>query len=177
MVITLIGFRGVGKSSVGPQLAARLGWTCVDADQLIVERAGQSIPEIFSEEGEPRFREIEAAVLSDVLQQNQSVVATGGGAVLNAQTRGLMREAGPVVWLRASVETIWSRIAQSMQAKGDRPALTDRDPREEVEWLIQQREPIYAEAATLTVDTDDRAVSEIVDEISTRLPSQPGWTK
>ena len=175
MVITLIGFRGVGKSSVAPQLAARLGWDWIDSDAEIVTRAGKSIPAIFAEEGEPAFRAIEADVMNDLLHRERLIVAAGGGAVLNERTRQRTQEAGPVVWLQASLETIWARIAETLTVSGNRPALTDRDARSEVEMLLEQREPIYTAAASIVVATDDRSVAAIVDDIAGQLPSQPGW--
>ena len=173
MVITLIGFRGVGKSSVGPELAARLGWTCVDADVEIANRAGKSIPEIFAQEGEPAFRRWEVDVLNDLLHRDRLVIAAGGGAVMNVLTCRVMREAGPVVWLQASLETIWSRIGPSLSTGGPRPALTEHDPRTEVEMLLQQRDPVYAETASLIVSTDGRTVTAIVDDILAHLPPLP----
>jgi shikimate kinase len=170
MVISLIGFRGVGKSSVGPQLASRLGWECVDADVEIAARAGKSIPEIFAQDGEPAFRRLEVDVLIDLLHRDRLVIATGGGAVMNEPTRRAMHESGPVVWLQASLETIWTRIGTGLVAGGDRPALTNQDPRTEVELLLQRREPVYAATASLIVSTDGRTVTAIVDDIVARLP-------
>lgn len=168
MVISLIGYRGVGKSSVGPQLAARLGWECVDADVEIAARAGKSIAEIFAQEGEPRFRAWEAEVLANLLDSDQLVVSAGGGAVMNPDTRQRMREAGPVVWLQATPETIWARIGATLGA--GRPSLTGLEPREEIEQLLAERSPVYALAATIAVPTDGRSVTAIVDEIESRLP-------
>lgn len=169
MVVTLIGFRGVGKSSVAPALAVRLGWTWIDADREIERRVGRSIAEIFAVEGELAFRRYEADLLRELLAQDRLVIAAGGGAVVNEQTRAQCQAAGPVVWLRASVETIWRRIAVDLGPGGRRPSLTGGDPRTEVEELLARREPIYAAAAGLAVDTDDRSVAEIVEEIATRL--------
>lgn len=170
MVVTLIGFRGVGKSSVAPQLAARLGWDWADADVAIVERAGRPIPEIFATEGEPAFRQYEAQVIADLTQRDRLVLSAGGGAVMNSETRRRMQSAGPVVWLQALPETIWSRIGRDLAAGGNRPALTDRDPRAEVEELLARREPVYAAVASMTVSTDDRPVDAIVEEILSQLP-------
>jgi shikimate kinase len=173
MVITLIGFRGVGKSSVGPQLASRLGWESVDADAEIVARAGKSVAEIFAQEGEPRFRRWEADVLCDLLLSDRLVVSAGGGAVMNPDTRQRMREAGPVVWLQATLETIWARIGASVGAS--RPSLTGHDPRTEIELLLRERTPLYAETATIVTATDGRTVTAIVDELESLLPPQQRW--
>ncbi|MFV0446000.1 MAG: shikimate kinase [Planctomycetaceae bacterium] len=174
MNITLIGYRGVGKSTVGPQLAARLGWECVEVDELIARRAGKSIADIFAQDGEPVFRRLEAELLGELFRGDQLVISAGGGAVLNELTRQTMREAGPVVWLQASTDSIWSRIGRSLFS-GSRPALTDQDPRAEVEQLLRQREPFYAEAASLVIPTDNRSVTAIVDEIASLLPPQQEW--
>jgi shikimate kinase len=168
MVITLVGFRGAGKSSVGPELASRLGWESVDADAVIVQRAGQPIAEIFARQGEASFRGLEAEVLAELLQSGERVLAAGGGAVLRPDTRLRMREAGPVVWLQASLETVWSRIQSTLGAS--RPALTPLNPRQEIEALLEERTPLYAEASTIAVSTDGRSVAEIVAEIESQLP-------
>lgn len=173
MVVTLIGFRGAGKSSVAPRLAARLGWEWIDADAELTRRLGRSIPDVFAREGEAAFRRYEADLLAELLVRDRLVIAAGGGAVLNAATRRQMRAAGPVVWLRASVETIWTRIGHDLGAGGGRPALTSLDPRAEVEALAARREPVYAEAASLVVDTDGRSVDEIVAELVAQLALPP----
>lgn len=172
MIITLVGYRGCGKSSVAPLLAAQLGWDCVDADAEIEHRAGCSIREIFSERGEPEFRRIEREVISELLAGRALVLAAGGGAVLNAETRRELRTAGPVVWLQASVNTILKRLQADLSTRERRPSLTDDDPRTEVESLLSAREPLYREVSTIVVQTDERTPPEIVDEIFARLPSR-----
>jgi shikimate kinase len=173
MVVTLIGFRGAGKSSVAPRLAARLGWDWIDADAELTRRLGRSIPEIFTREGEAAFRRYEADLLAELFAQDRLVIAAGGGAILNLETRRRARAAGPVVWLRASIATIWARIGPDLGAGGGRPALTLLDPRAEVEALAAQREPVYAEAASVVIDTDDRSVDEIVEAIVDQLALPP----
>ena len=106
MRITLIGYRGCGKSTLAPLLAQRLRCDWVDADVVIEQQAGCSIKEIFAREGEPGFRQREAAVLAELLQRDPVVIAAGGGAILNPQTRQRMRAAGPVVWLQAPLDTL-----------------------------------------------------------------------
>ncbi len=170
MAITLVGFRGTGKSTVGPQLAARLGYRCLDADEQITLRTGKSIPEIFESEGEPAFRLHEAAVLAELLQQKQLVIAAGGGAVMDDITRMRMQESGPVVWLQATLDTILERIGEDLAQAATRPALTSLDPREEVKQLLIQRQPLYSEIASIAVATDRRSVASIVDEILSQLP-------
>jgi shikimate kinase len=173
MIITLVGYRGAGKSSVAPALAARLGIRWVDADAEIERQAGRSIRDIFNRQGEPEFRRIEREVIAELLRGDQLVLAVGGGAVLNAYTRRELQTAGPVIWLQASVDTILARMRTDSTSHQRRPALTSDDPRTEVESLLAEREALYDEVATVVLETDDRAPEEIVDEIIKRLPLPP----
>jgi len=170
MTITLVGYRGTGKSCVAQELAARLGLVAVDADAEIERRAGRTIREVFAGEGESDFRAQERSVMSDLLQRGGVVIAAGGGAVLNAATRHLMQAAGPVVWLEATPETIAARLDADPATRDRRPALTTHDPRQEIQALLAAREPLYREVATIRVTTDGRTVMDIVDEIVARLP-------
>lgn len=173
MIVTLIGYRGCGKSSVAPQLAARLGLRAVDADEVIELRAGVSIREIFEQQGEPEFRRLERAVLAELLSQQNLVIAAGGGAILDADTRAEMRAAGPVVWLQAPVEILSKRIGADTTTRARRPSLTDLGIQNEIEQLLKIREPLYRETATFVVDTADRSIDEIVAFIVSKLDSQP----
>jgi shikimate kinase len=174
MVITLIGYRGTGKSTIGPRLAARLGWSFVDADPEIERKTGKTIRQIFETEGESVFREIEAETLAEVLGMDKLVLAPGGGAVLNDLTRQRMRDAGPVVWLAAPVDVILARMQEDATSHGRRPALTKLAPRDEVQRLLEIREPLYAETASLRVETAERSVDAIINEILAKLPQQLG---
>lgn len=169
MVITLIGYRGTGKSTVAPVLAERLDWRCVDSDTIIEAREGKPIRQIFAEGGEPRFRRIEREVMSVLLEGHGTVIAAGGGAILNEATRRDIRAAGPVVWLKASAETIMSRMESDAATSDRRPNLTATGGRREVDRLLAVREPLYRECADLIVDTDGRDVGPIVDEIVAAL--------
>ena len=164
MVITLIGYRGSGKSTVAAPLAERLGWTWVDADAVLEERAGCTIRDIFAAEGEPGFRKRERNVISELLRRDRLVIAAGGGAVLNPDTRKEMRAAGPVVWLKASVAVLQSRIAADATSAARRPNLTTGGVNE-IETLLAAREPLYRECATITIETDGLAAGEIVGKI------------
>ena len=104
MVVTLIGYRASGKSSVAPRLARKLGWSWVDCDDVIEQRAGASIKDIFEHEGEAGFRQRESEILAELLQQSDLVIASGGGAILAESNRKLIRAAGPVVWLQAILQ-------------------------------------------------------------------------
>ena len=171
-VITLIGLRGSGKSSVAAPLAARQNADWIDADDEIERRAGKSITEIFADEGDPHFRQLERAVMQDLLSRESLIIAAGGGAILNAETRAEMQTAGPVVWLNASVAALEQRINQDATTDSRRPALTTRaSQREEIQHLLEQREPLYREAATMIIQTDDKSVTQIVDEIISALDS------
>ncbi len=170
MTITLIGYRGVGKSTIAPLLASRLGWNWADADALIEQQAGRSIAEIFAAEGEPGFRSREAGVLSELLSQDRLVIAAGGGAILDPHSRQAIRHAGPAIWLTASLDSIFTRILGDATTAGRRPSLTGSDPRTEIATLLAVRKPHYAETATQTVDTEGRSPAAIVDEILLALP-------
>lgn len=169
MVVTLIGYRGCGKSSVGKELAEKLSWDFSDADEELERRAGKTIREIFAQDGEPVFRDLEEDVLADLVGRNRLVLAAGGGAVMRESTRNRVRQAGPVVWLTAAAETLYERIYKDDTTGERRPDLTDRGGLEEVQTLLAEREPVYREAATLVLDTEDKKLSEIVDELYERL--------
>ena len=172
MVVTLIGYRGCGKSSIAPRLAQRLGWSWVDADVELEHRTGRSIREIFATDGEPEFRRLERETLLALLQRDRIVLAAGGGAILNSDTRYDFKAAGPVVWLRASVESIAHRILRNSPASHRRPNLTSLGGVEEIRELLAIRTPLYAECATLTVDTDQRPLAETVKVILAALPPE-----
>jgi shikimate kinase/3-dehydroquinate synthase len=159
-VIVLVGFMGAGKTTVGRLLAAKLGLPFADSDHVIEEHAGRPIPRVFAEDGEPAFRELEHAVIADLLAGEDTVLALGGGAASHAVTRSLLA-AVPVVYLRVSYEAAMSRVGGDT----DRPMLA----RPDVQSLFAQRQALYAQVATLTVDTDARPPEEIVLELLTAL--------
>ena len=169
MVVTLIGYRGSGKSSVAGPLANRLGWDSVDSDSVIEQRAGRTIREIFADHGEPEFRNIERKVIKELLAQNRLVIAAGGGAILDPGMREAMRTAGPVVWLRAPVEVLVGRIVTDGTSVDRRPALTDTSTEDEIRTVLSCREPLYREACTVDVTTGGRTIGDIVDELSVLL--------
>jgi len=138
--VVLVGMMGAGKSSVGRRLANRLGIPFVDADVEIEKAAGMTISEIFAAHGEPYFRAGETRVIARLLEGGPQVLATGGGAFMNADTRAAIRLKGISVWLRATVEVLNRRIKR----RGDRPLLKDVDPAETLRRLIEERDPIYA---------------------------------
>ncbi len=165
MVITLIGYRGCGKSSVAPLLADRLNCDYVDSDVVIEQRAGRSVSDIFAQQGEAAFRTLETDVLADLLRRDCIVIAAGGGAILSESNRHKMRAAGPVVWLQASPITLAGRIAADEASGRTRPSLTGRAVVDEVTDVLDARRPLYAAAATLTIDTDELEPADIADRI------------
>lgn len=140
--IALVGMMGVGKTSIGRRLAQRLQIPFVDADQEIVDAAGLSIPEIFEKFGEAHFRDGERRVIARLFDGKRKIIATGGGAFVNEETRQLMLERAIVIWLDADIDTLVERTAR----KGDRPLLANGDARQILTKLAQERNPLYAQA-------------------------------
>jgi shikimate kinase len=185
MILTLIGYRATGKSTLAKPLAERLGWSWIDADVELERRAGRTIREIFDTDGEPEFRRLERETLVDLLTRDRLVIAAGGGAVLNPQTRLDFKNAGPVIWLKASVDTIEQRLYGDETTAERRPNLTSTGGREEIERLLNQREPIYADMAELTIQTDapfpghrdvpsiDQLVEHVVAKLASALQVAP----
>lgn len=159
--IVLIGPMGAGKSTVGRNLARALQKTFVDSDKVIEERTGASISLIFEIEGESGFRDREAQVLSELVKQQNLVLATGGGAVLRPENRQRLREGGYVVYLRAPLDLLVERTARDQ----NRPLLVNTDPRQRLAALMQEREPLYRETADLIIDTGHRTVRQVVSLI------------
>src|ERR1700685_4316417 len=147
--IVLFGMRGVGKSSIGRRLAARLGIPFVDADTEIEKAAGMSIADIFARHGEASFRNGEARVIVRLLEGGPQVLATGGGAVLNADTRAAIKLKGVSIWLDAEFEILVRRINKR---RNERPLLQTADPAATLRHLLETRAPIYA-LADLTVQS------------------------
>jgi shikimate kinase len=177
--IALIGMPGSGKSSIGRRLAPRLNLPFVDADAEIERAAGMSIPEIFAKHGEAYFRDGEARVIARLLDDGPSVIATGGGALINRNTRMLIRERAISVWLKADIAVLMRRVRR----KSDRPLLQGQDPEETLKRLLAEREPIYAEANIIVTSREgphDAVVDAIVAEIDQHLkttPSEPAESR
>ncbi len=163
--IVLVGMMGVGKSSIGRRLAARLGIPFVDADTEIEKAAGMSIPDIFARHGEADFRSGEARVIARLLETGPQVLATGGGAFMNEGTRAAIKTKGVSIWLSAEFDVLMRRISKR---KNERPMLQTDDPAETLRQLLKVREPIYA-LADLTVQSRDAPHEAIVTEIVTAL--------
>ena len=157
--VVLVGMMGAGKSSIGRRLASRLGIPFVDADSEIEIAAGMSIPEIFDKHGEPEFRKGEARVIARLLDNGPQVLATGGGAVMDQQTRDLIHIKGVSVWLKADLDVLMKRTKR----RNDRPLA------EKIKDLLPLREPVYA-LADITVQSRDEPHDTIVDEIIANIP-------
>ncbi len=165
MILTLIGYRATGKTTLAKLLAGRLGWEWIDADLEIERLAGKTIARIFAEDGEPAFRDLEALVIAELCRRDRLVLAAGGGAPMREENRKAMRQSGKVVWLTARGETILKRMSGDAATAEQRPNLTDREPLEEIVHLLAQREAMYREAADLKVDTENRSPEELTEEI------------
>ena len=163
--IFLVGLMGAGKTTIGRLLARRLDMTFIDSDHEIEARTGATIPWIFEIEGEASFRRREADVIRELTAQNGIVLATGGGAVLNPDSRALLAERGTVIYLRASVSSILQRTAHDK----NRPLLQTADPRKKLEDLTAQREPLYREIADMVIDTGRPNVQSMVQTILDQL--------
>jgi shikimate kinase len=163
--VVLIGMMGVGKSSIGRRLAARLAVRFVDADTEIEKAAGMSISDIFARHGEADFRSGEARVIARLLETGPQVLATGGGAVMNEGTRAAIKSKGVSIWLAAEFDVLMRRIAKRRE---DRPMLQTEDPEETLRQLLTVREPVYA-LADLTIQSREGPHDAIVNEIITAL--------
>lgn len=165
MLLTLIGYRATGKTTLAKILAERLAWTWADSDDEIQRRAGKSIAAIFADDGEPAFRELEARVIAEQCRRDRLILATGGGAPLRPENRRAMREAGKVVWLRAEPTTIFARMNADRSTAARRPPLSDDEPDREIVRLLETRTPIYEESADIIIDTDANSPEELADKI------------
>jgi shikimate kinase len=167
--LVLVGMMGAGKSSIGRRLGLRLGIPFVDADTEIEKAAGMNIPDIFAAHGEPDFRAGEARVIARLLESAPQVLATGGGAYMNADTRALIARKGISIWLKADYDVLMRRIRR----RHDRPLLKTDDPGATLRKLIDVRYPIYA-LADLTVQSREVPHDKIVDEIVIALAGHLG---
>jgi shikimate kinase len=169
--IALVGLMGAGKTSIGRRLAHALGLPFRDADEEVERAAGRSVAEIFEELGEAAFRDGERRVIARLLDEPPHVLATGGGAFMNAQTRKLIAGKAISIWLRADVDVLARRVAR----KNDRPLLQGRDPREVLAALAKERYPVYALAdmAVESVESPHHiTVQAIIDALAARHRAQ-----
>lgn len=162
--LVLVGMMGAGKTTVGRRLAGRLGMPFVDADAEIEAAAGRSVADIFAELGEPAFRDGERRVMQRLLEGPPHVIATGGGAFVDATTRALIQQKALSIWLDASLDTLEERTGR----RRTRPLLNDRNRREILARLLEERRPLYAQAH-LRIHSTDSPHDAVVDDILQRL--------
>lgn len=156
--IILVGFMGCGKSTIGRQVSLQLNYPLIDTDNLIIERVGMGIPEIFEKHGEDHFRSLETALLTQLADADteKQVISTGGGLPLRPENRAILRNLGYVVWLQAGVDSILERT----QSSTNRPLLKTADPRQTIEKMLAERQAIYSDCADLVINTDDLAIAD-----------------
>src|SRR5690625_4159690 len=162
--VALAGFMGTGKSRIGWELSRRLGLTFIDTDRVVERISNMRIADIFEAFGEQTFREYETEVVRRSLRLDNVVVSTGGGTVLCAENRALLKSRGPVVVLQASPETIFRRTRRH-----PRPLLETGDPEERIRLLLAERRESYLDAASILVSSDGRRSEDVVEEIVEKL--------
>lgn len=170
--IVLVGLMGAGKSSIGKRLAVRLGLPFIDADTEIETAANATIPEIFDRYGEAYFRDGERRVLIRLLDGTPKVLATGGGAYLNPESRAAIREHGIAVWLKADLDVLMARVRR----RSDRPLLRNGDPEAVMRRLMEERYPVYAEADVHIHSREiahETVIAEIIEALADRLRCMP----
>ncbi|MFW9874603.1 MAG: shikimate kinase [Candidatus Thorarchaeota archaeon] len=163
--IALIGFMATGKTTVGKYLAEYLGgaYEFIETDQIIIEMAGKSIPDIFLEEGEKRFREYETVACKKVSNLTNVIVSCGGGVVLNNINIENLKKNCHIVLLEATIEEIYKRVIKD--GKETRPVINKEDPKKEIEEVLNYRKSYYEEAAEIIIETTDKKIAIIVREI------------
>ena len=155
--VILIGYMGTGKTTVGRKIAASLGFAFVDTDERIVKCAGKPIPQIFADDGEEVFRQIESQVIRDAADDTRQVISTGGGIVTRAENREVIHHHGFCVWLQATADTVYKRISGDT----NRPLLQTSDPRATISKMLAERESMYAKTAHFEVPTDSLIEADI----------------
>ncbi len=164
--IALVGFMGTGKTDVGRLLAEKLGKDFIEVDELIEQRTGKTIPEIFQQDGEIAFRELEIEATREAAEKKNAVIACGGGVVLNQINVDRLREHGVIVYLTASPEAILQRTSSDTD---ERPLLVAEDKASKVEKLLNFRRPFYERAADITVNTSELDVAGVAGQIISEL--------
>jgi len=162
----LIGYRGSGKTTTGRILAERLARPFLDTDAWIESHARKTIPQIFAEQGEEAFRDLESLAIARLVEREPTVVALGGGAILRLVNRERLKQLGRTVWLSADLDHLKARIASDEAQGKTRPSLTGSGTLEEMQWVYSQREPLYREASDWIVETDTKAPEQLAQEIA-----------
>jgi len=164
--VALIGFMGTGKTAVGEFLAKKLNRKFVELDSLIERKAGKSIPEIFQQDGEVAFRELEIEVAKEIAKEKYLVIACGGGIVLNKINIDRLREKSRIVYLTASPRTILKRVSEE---EGQRPLLEVDNPTLTIQELLMRRKPFYERATDIKIDTSKLDIDSVVEQIINKL--------
>ncbi len=165
MKIILIGYRASGKSTVGRLLAQKMKIPFLDTDQMIEEAAGIEIKELVAGQGWKAFREKETEAIALLEGESPGVVSTGGGAVLSAENREALKKTGPLVYLKAPLADLIERLRRDEEKKQTRPSLTGESLVAETAAVLQERIPVYEEAADFAVDTEGKSVVRVSEEI------------
>ncbi|NVL90294.1 MAG: shikimate kinase [Desulfobacterales bacterium] len=169
MNIVLIGYRGTGKTSVGTALSKRLGKDFCDTDDYIGKKVKMPISDLVATKGWAFFREKEKDAIREVSSFEDCVIAAGGGAVLDDENVKNLKKNGVVVLLEATTQTIVERMRFDKKTEQQRPSLTDKDPYEEIEEVLEFRMPIYQRAMDFSVDTTSKSIDQVLDEIVRKL--------
>ncbi|HHR6130749.1 TPA: shikimate kinase AroL [Providencia alcalifaciens] len=159
----IIGPRGSGKTTIGKKLAEKTGYQFIDTDKLILEQAGMSIADIVQQQGWDYFRQLESQILASIEPQ-KAIVSTGGGIILASENQQVMRDNGTVIYLRSTPETLAQRLAAEPQAE-QRPSLTGKSLLEEIEEVMEQRDPIYLSTAHHVIDAN-QSIDAIINQIA-----------
>ena len=159
----LTGYRGTGKSAVGLVLARQLERPIIDLDQVIEANAGKSIRQLFDAGGEILFRNLESEALLTVSQADPALISLGGGTILSAENRQVIKQTGFCVWLTATAETIAERIYADTATAENRPALTSLDQLSEIRDLLERRNESYEDASGLKIDTEGKSIDQVAD--------------
>ena len=170
MNIVLIGYRCSGKTGVGKMLARELKREFLDTDTLIEEDAGCSIETIVSSEGWDYFRDLEKRIVKEVARENNLVIATGGGIVMDRDNVNHLKRNGWIVWLKTGAQTVKERMEKEERSGIKRPSLTGNDPLEEIEQVLCVRTPIYQQTGNFKVDTSTSSIREVAASIMEALP-------
>lgn len=167
--IILVGYRASGKTTTARALADKLAWRWFDSDTELAAEDGRNIAAIFENDGEAEFRRRESEILRRLMREQHAVVATGGGAILSASNRALLKGAGPVIWLSACPEVIRQRLATDPQTLRQRPALEGDDAVGEVETVLASRLALYASCSDHVVSTDELSTEQVTERILNML--------
>ena len=171
MNIYLIGYRGTGKTTLGRALGTELKHQFVDIDELIVEKSGMTIPQIFEKQGEGRFRDIKSEMLNGISKEQNLVVATGGGIIEREENRKILKNSGMIIYLKASADVIYQRIGGDT----NRPALTQKSEKDEITHMLDKRKLIYEDLANYTLDTESHNLQECLNLIVPFILKKEGY--